>query len=473
MGTETILGFGATNTDYIMAGCTERPIAASVCADLVLNGFSDWYLPSISELQLMYSRLHLQGLGGFDNGFSMYWSSSQYDPTSAWSMMFFNGGIYARDKGTIDDRVRAVRSFNIPSVPTVLTASVSAVSSNSATTGGNVTSDGGAAVTACGVAYGTTASPTTAGVITNSGTGTGAFTSQLTGLTASMTYYVRAYATNSVGTAYGNEETFSTTASPPSVLATVTTTAVSSLTSSSATTGGNVTLDGGAAVTGRGVAYGTTAGPTIAGTITSDGTGTGAFTSQLNGLTSSTQYYVRTYATNSVGTAYGNEVDFTTNAPPLAIGMSFAGGIIFHLDNTGEHGLVCAPSDQGNFQWGCYGINILNHIGMGTETILGFGATNTDYIMAGCTERPIAASVCADLVLNGFSDWYLPSISELQLMYSRLHLQGLGGFDNGYSFYWSSSQSNEFSAWSMMFTNGGIYARDKGNYAQVRAVRTF
>jgi hypothetical protein len=95
-------------------------------------------------------------------------------------------------------------------IPTVTTSSFTAVTSNSATTGGDVVQDGGAPVTARGVAYGTSSSPTTSGSITNDGTGMGVFTSTLAGLTPSTTYYVRAYATNSVGTAYGNEVSFTT-----------------------------------------------------------------------------------------------------------------------------------------------------------------------------------------------------------------------------------------------------------------------
>jgi hypothetical protein len=218
------------------------------------------------------------------------------------------------------------------------------------------------------------------------------------------------------------------------------------------------------------VAYGTSSIPTIAGSHTNDGVGTGGFVSTVSGLSPSTQYYVRAYATNVVGTVYGNEMSFTTTSvPALAIGMSYAGGIIFDLDSSGQHGLVCAPSDQGSYPWGCVVTDIPN-----TSTAVGTGATNTAYIMAGCTQRPIAASVCADLVLNGYSDWYLPSLGEVQLMYSRLHLQGLGGFGGGW--YWSSSQYNPTYAWAMNFYNGYVYSYFyKGdNYgSQVRAVRAF
>jgi hypothetical protein len=101
---------------------------------------------------------------------------------------------------------------------------------------------------------------------------------------------------------------------PPATVPTVTTAAVSAVSSTSATSGGNVTADGGATVTARGVCWSTSANPTIADSCTSDGTGSGSFTSSITGLTQATTYHVRAYATNSVGTAYGEDLTFTTNA---------------------------------------------------------------------------------------------------------------------------------------------------------------
>ena len=94
--------------------------------------------------------------------------------------------------------------------PTVKTTEVTAIASKSASSGGNVTSDGGATVTARGLCWGKSANPTTDSSKTTEGTGTGIFTSYLTGLTENTTYYVRAYATNGIGTVYGNEQTFTT-----------------------------------------------------------------------------------------------------------------------------------------------------------------------------------------------------------------------------------------------------------------------
>jgi len=195
-------------------------------------------------------------------------------------------------------------------VPTVSTAPVTNISTNSATSGGTVTDDGGAFVSARGVCWSTSQNPTLADPYTTDGTGTGSFISQLTGLTSNTTYYVRAYATNSAGTSYGNQQSFTTLQDP--VLPTVTTNDATDITQTTATSGGNVVSDGGATVTVRGVCWSTSSNPTTTDNHTTDGSGIGAFVSYLTGLTPNTFYYVRAYATNSVGTAYGNEITFTT-----------------------------------------------------------------------------------------------------------------------------------------------------------------
>ena len=100
------------------------------------------------------------------------------------------------------------------SVPTVTTNTITDITSTTATSGGNVTADGGAAVTARGVCWSTSQNPTTADSKTTNGTGTGAFTSYIISLTNGLTYYVRAYATNTNGTAYGNQRSFVASSTP-------------------------------------------------------------------------------------------------------------------------------------------------------------------------------------------------------------------------------------------------------------------
>jgi uncharacterized protein (TIGR02145 family) len=198
-------------------------------------------------------------------------------------------------------------------VPVVVTTSVTEITKTTATSGGSITSDGGASITARGVCWSTGATPTTADSKTSDGTGTVSFSSAITGLTAGTTYNVRAYATNSAGTAYGSAKSFTTL---PLEVPVLTTTAITAITSTSATSGGNITDDGGSAVTARGVCWGTAADPTIDDSKTTDGDGTGAFTSSLTDLTPGTTYYVRAYATNSAGTGYGAAVSFLASGLP-------------------------------------------------------------------------------------------------------------------------------------------------------------
>jgi len=191
--------------------------------------------------------------------------------------------------------------------PELNTSAITEITHNSAFSGGTITSNGGVSVTARGVCWNTTGSPTTSDTCTSDGTGTGSFTSSLTGLTPGTDYYVRAYATNSVGTSYGNQRTFTT-----HELATVITSSMSNIGAKTAISGGNVTDTGGTPVINKGVCWNTTGSPTTSDTCTRDGTGTGSFTSSITGLTPGTTYYVRAYATNSVGTSYGQQEVFTT-----------------------------------------------------------------------------------------------------------------------------------------------------------------
>jgi len=113
---------------------------------------------------------------------------------------------------------------------------------------------------------------------------------------------------------------------------TVTTAAISSITNSSASSGGDVTSDGGAAVTVRGVSWNTIGSPTVSDNTTSNGSGLGTYSSSMTGLAPGTTYYVRAYATNTIGTGYGNEVSFSTTA---GIATYTVGGTVTGLTGTG------------------------------------------------------------------------------------------------------------------------------------------
>jgi hypothetical protein len=348
-----------------------------------------------------------------------------------------------------------------PTVPVVGTSTSTITGSSTASSGGYVSSDGNSTVTVRGVCWSTSANPTLANnYSTDGGTGMGYFTSTITGLSGCGTvYYIRAYATNSIGTAYGNQNTVST-----GLLSTLTTNDVTSISYYTAVSGGSISDNGGCPVTQKGVCWNFNTSPTIGNPHTTEGTGSGAFVSNITGLLGNKTYYVRSYATNSVGTSYGPEKVFITVTPSTPyIGQNYAGGIVFYIDSTGLNGLVCAAADQGVTVWGCQGTSIP------TVTALGTGATNTAAIVASCGDANIAAKICDNLVLNSYSDWFLPSKDELSLISTNLQAQGLGSFGN---YYWSSSQSDATYAWTL--NNGSmVNYYSKSNGFQVRAVRAF
>ena len=171
-------------------------------------------------------------------------------------------------------------------IPSLVTVNVTEITSASFTSGGLVFSAGGDSVLSKGICLSTKQNPEISDIKTFNGTGTGSFTSTISGLMAGTTYYIRAYATNSVGTGYGNQYAVTTTGELP----TLTTAPITSITPTSAISGGNITSDGGSAVTARGVCWSTTTMPTIANNTTSDGTGTGIFISSIAPL--SPEYHI-------------------------------------------------------------------------------------------------------------------------------------------------------------------------------------
>jgi len=437
-------------------------------------------------------------------------------------------------------------------LPTVTTTAVSDITALSSVSGGTIISSGGAEIVNRGVCWSTSNNPTIANNVTQDWGSS--FTSFISGLAPNTTYYVRAFATNSVGTAYGNQVSFTT----PAFV--ITTTAVSDITIFSATSGGavsdqnlnvwgvcwstssnptianNVTQDWGSPFTsslsglapntsyyvrayatawngqtyygnqvsfttptlvittaavsqimgclatsgggvsdqnlnGWGVCWSTSSNPTTANDVTQDWDS--PFISSISGLTPNTTYYVRAYAIDYNGvTYYGNQISFTTSS--LCIGQSYQGGIVAYILQPGDpgynasvpHGLIAAPIDQGTAQWGCYGTEISGADGIA----IGTGAQNTIDIMNGCNEVGIAARLCGDLVLGGYSDWYLPSIDELTLLY--INKDAVGGFANYY--YWSSTENGNYDAWIQYFNYGYQDNLSKGYYGgNVRAVRAF
>ena len=318
-----------------------------------------------------------------------YWTASSFDSISAYRLSFDDFSAYvAHYYRHMGRSVRLVRDTVVPMLPTVNTSTISTVTDTTAMCLGTATAGSSTPITARGVCWDTSHNPTIANAHTTSGAGSGSFTCSLTGLTPGTTYYVRAYATNVVGTAYGNELSFTTNAYLPSV----TTTAASSITSSSATSGGNVVSSGSFAVTARGVCWSTSQTPTISGNHTTDGSGTGSFTSSITGLTAGTTYYVRAYATNAVGTAYGSQITFTTTALPPTVTTTAASNITSTTATSGGN-VTSAGSSAVTARGVCWstsqnptvrGNHTTNGSGTGsfTSSITGLTPATTYYVRA-------------------------------------------------------------------------------------------
>ena len=230
-------------------------------------------------------------------------------------------------------------------IPAVSTASVTSIMGATAICGGTVTDNGGLNVTARGVCWSISQNPTVNDSHTTNGSGLGDFTSSITGLSVSTTYYVRAYASTSQGTAYGEEVSFTTRDGIP----TLTTDTIWNITGNSARSGGNITDNGGLNVTARGVCWNITPNPTVSDSHTTNGTGMGGFNSIITGLDFSTTYYVRAYATTNAGTGYGNQLSFTTENDLAFIDLGLPSGTLWATYNVGADN----PEDYGNyFAWG-------------------------------------------------------------------------------------------------------------------------
>ncbi len=242
-------------------------------------------------------------------------------------------------------------------IPTVTTADITEITQTSAVSGGDVTSDGGAEVIARGLCWSTSQNPTIDDNHTNDGVGTGIFTTNLSDLVPNTTYYLRAYATNSVGTAYGEERVFTTLEEIIIVLPTVITAEVTDITQSSAISGGEVISDGGVEVIARGLCWSTSQNPTIENDTTIVGNGLGVFVSDIAVLTENTTYYMRAYATSAHGTAYGEEKCFTTLKVEIGgdingfewVDLGLPSGLKWSMHNIG----ASIPEEYGNYYaWG-------------------------------------------------------------------------------------------------------------------------
>ncbi len=247
-----------------------------------------------------------------------YWSITENKDGNIWVRFFKNSnrGVSRTHQGkSVGLSVRCVKDEEqVAQVPQINTLQPENITTSSAMLGGEISLDGGSAVLSRGFVWGADENPTLALNAGNVelGSGMGIFTETITGLTPGSAYWVRAYATNSVGTAYGVQKRIEVPSSLS--LPTVQTRAATGVSETTAIVGGTIISGGGALVTARGVVWSTSPNPSISTNegLLNIGQGTGTFVGTLENLQSKSTYYVRAFATNSQGTAYGNQVEFTT-----------------------------------------------------------------------------------------------------------------------------------------------------------------
>jgi len=378
--------------------------------------------------------------------------------------------------------------------PELITSEVTEIRGTSAICGGTITSDGGSTVTSRGVCWSTEQAPSILDDTTNDGTGSGSFISNLKELTPTTTYYVRAYATNSSGTGYGSTMTFTTSQIYAPTLNTV---QVTNIMVTTAICGGTINSDGGSLIKTKGVCWSTGQTPTVSDDTTNNGAGDGSFISRIKDLTGGTMYYVRAYASNDAGTAYGNTVTFTT----------LIGGTVTDFD-----GNIYQTIKIGNQWWIAENLKVTHYRnGDAIPNVTG----NSDWynLMTGAYcyyENNVSNSETYGLLYNWYAvndnrnlcpnGWHIPSDTEWQILIDYLggaiyagnkmkesdttHWSSNSGATNesgftslpggwrrnngtfysifDYSLYWSATEYDSLNAWVRQLRDNTSYVLNNG-----------
>ena len=195
-----------------------------------------------------------------------------------------------------------------------------------------------------------------------------------------------------------------------------------------------------------------------------------------NNVEANETYYIRAFATNFEGLVYSEVQSFTTSSQTFpVVGNYHQGGIVFYIDESGDHGLIAASEDLGQYEWGCNGVSI----GSAWGEEIGTGNQNTnDIIEFGCSSDDgglIAAQAASEYQFLNYDDWFLPSSLELELMHTTIGqgANNVGGFSDDY--YWSSTNFGNGTTYGHVFnfgnTNSGGLQRH--HLYKVRAIRSF
>lgn len=366
-------------------------------------------------------------------------------------------------------------------MPELATQPIRNIEATTARSGGVFTREQGRQIISKGVCYHTRPDPSVRGFgsCTDEGDRFGDFNSVMQNLRPETTYFARAYATNSDGTVYGENREFTTRAER---LITVETAPPENLDKENRTATLTGRIEGRAAdrVGRKGFVWATYPDPQTREQgedvqLVRVEEQTSRLRAAISGLRYNVQYYARAFAEFDGHTEYGETIPFVLE--PYAIGEEGpAGGLIFYYDEEdrypGFHFLEAAPPMWSGIRgeqrliWGCAERRI-NSEGLA----IGTGPDNTRRLRQYCNENGSIIAVVEDYAENGYSDWFIPSRRELDLMWSNLHQQGLGDFQP--EFYWSSTEQNDENAWGLFFGTGNQRVLPKWLQERVRPIRAF
>jgi uncharacterized protein (TIGR02145 family) len=270
--------------------------------------------------------------------------------------------------------------------PVVTTVAAAMIGQRTATAGGLVTDSRGFEILAFGVCWDTSSHPTIQDKHTTQTGNSASFQSNLNGLIPGQSYYLRAYATSKGGTGYGDEETFETDGihlPEPYTLS------LSYINANSVVCQSELLSDGGGVISARGVCWSKSENPTLADSHSNDGTGSESYYTHISALTGASKYYIRAYATNETGTAYGNSLSFTTLADSDAI---------IYYPITFKPGTVYGSVTDADF-------NVYKTLTLGTQTWMAENLRTTHYVGGAQIANPGNLSYW-DNINSGCWSWY-------------------------------------------------------------------
>lgn len=515
-------------TRDVSASAIDWESAQLLCENSTVGDFNDWRLPTIEELATIYN--NKAAIGGFNDSISNssdYWSSTipENNTSNRYYLDFFNGQRGSL-KSSYDMRARAVRK---DVAPTVSVLSVSDISETSVTFNGRIDNNDAVKCSERGFVYSTTHLPTVANTKVQSYTpqSSAEYSAEVRDLSLGSVYYIRAYAVaNRSDTVYSDELTFRY----DSQLPIVSTQPVTDIGATTAVLHGSIESKGIPAYTERGFVYSTIfKNPTIESDekVVVRGTGVGEFSANLSGLDKDVTYYVRAYATNREGTAYGEAVSFeavrqlpvVATLPVTDIGATSAvlhgsvevegipayteRGFVYSSTVTNptvetEEKIMVDGAGTGEFLANLSNLDCnvtyyvrayaTNSEGTAYGEAVSFYPEHPDYFVLKSAGLMVqkedlargvsffsAKSLCENSTVGGFTDWRLPTISELSTLYTNMDL--IGGFTTQYcsGYYWSSSESPNYSSnyhYVISFKSGNTYIKEFIEDYNVRAVRS-